>query len=808
MHDIYETFYQMGSNVSSTAEKVMPMQEGVLLFEWLAYSGTARHLHNFNPGASTMADQIQAVRTKLLKDDANDLLRMPSCAPPLRDGADDPDSSGDDRDSPPSWAAADEGARQLEAVAARLLAQSRQAIQSAQQTLQETATNCQANLQSLGTLLQAVSLQQTAAGEVSLQTAAGEHGLPRSSSGGSLQLAPWQQPSGGGGGEQAAPWDLVPRAWRDGDEQQQPPSASGSSNSLVLFARKANGGLLPERPGGSSGENGTGGEGGGGGYQQMADYLDLLHRRRPAARSLRDPGRSVAIVTTASLPWMTGTAVNPLLRAAYLANNEERQVTLLLPPWLSRPDQQLVLPNTVTFDSPADQEAFVGEWAQKRTGLACGFKVRFYPGRYAPEKGSILPVGDITQYIPDAEADVAVLEEPEHLNWYHHGRRWTDKFQHVVGVMHTNYLDYARREERGHIKEALLRHINAWVCRIYCHKVIKLSDAVQPLPREETMFVHGVSPNFLRVGEAKAAAAAQGARAWSKGAYFLGKVLWAKGYTELLERLNEHAAATGDNVEVDVYGAGPDLPAVQQEAASRRLNLHFNGPRDHADASLADYKVFINPSLSDVVATTTAEALAMGKWVVCAEHPSNEFFAQFPNCLVYRTPDEFSRCLRHAMARDPAPLSAEQLHRLTWEDATERFLQVAELGRPPQPQEQLLDNLLAAAHSALTGVEGLRVLAGAGAGTRDSPASVTAYTPSESDVGGWFDDASRAKRAYGGGGAVGASAAGEQPRRRQAQQAQQQQQQQRQQAPPGPARAGAAAPAAAEAAGRQGARQR
>jgi hypothetical protein len=90
--------------------------------------------------------------------------------------------------------------------------------------------------------------------------------------------------------------------------------------------------------------------------------------------------------------------------------------------------------------------------------------------------------------------------------------------------------------------------------------------------------------------------------------------------------------------------------------------------------------------------------------------------------------------------------------------ATHRFLDVAELKEPAPLHEALLDNVLAAAHNTLTGVEPLRVAAGAGAGTRDAPARVTDYVPSEADVGGLLDDSKRAKRIYGkagGGGGAG-----------------------------------------------------
>ena len=191
-----------------------------------------------------------------------------------------------------------------------------------------------------------------------------------------------------------------------------------------------------------------------------------------------------------------------------------------------------------------------------------------------------------------------------------------------------------------------MRLVNAWVSRVHCHKIIKLSDAVQEFPRSETVNATSEarrSPSFLEVGRRKATAAAQASAAehdpdaaaaqamgrtvsnvlaslsarshrreesrrakngasgsspekrspspevihpsnevFHKGCYFLGKVVWGKGFHELLRRVGraQHLRGRGEVSPADGRvrerrGLGRGDARIEGEGSA----AHVPGPR-------------------------------------------------------------------------------------------------------------------------------------------------------------------------------------------------------------------------------------
>ena len=129
----------------------------------------------------------------------------------------------------------------------------------------------------------------------------------------------------------------------------------------------------------------------------------------------------------------------------------------------------------------------------------------------------------------------------------------------------------------------------------------------------------------------------------------------------------------------------------------------------------------------------------MGKFVICADHPSNEFFKSFPNCYTYKSSEQFVDKIKQAMSAEPLPLSSEHQYLLSWEAATERFLQVSELDKvllegfnarnshtvkdrrylkaSVEKVSKAVDHGMFLAHYWLSGIEFARLLSGALPGT-------------------------------------------------------------------------------------------
>lgn len=281
---------------------------------------------------------------------------------------------------------------------------------------------------------------------------------------------------------------------------------------------------------------------------------------------------------------------------------------------------------------------------------------------------------------------------------------WRQKFSHVIGIVHTNYKAYAQHHYSGLVTGPIVGALSAWMVRAYCDKVIKLSGVLQDyaIEKECVENVHGIRSEFLQPLPAPPPALRSPTP--HHKAYFLGKLLWAKGLDKLLELQEYHRRSTGSYFEIDVFGSGPEedeirraygqhctsIPSSQKSHGPpnpyyppwrrKPMPVKFLGRVDHAHVS-GEYTVFVNPSITEVLCTSTAEAVARGRFVLVPCHPSNAFFAAFPNCLQYTTKSEFVALLRYAQTHAPTPLTSEQRRSLTWEAATERLVVAASVSQ-------------------------------------------------------------------------------------------------------------------------------
>ncbi len=268
--------------------------------------------------------------------------------------------------------------------------------------------------------------------------------------------------------------------------------------------------------------------------------------------------------------------------------------------------------------------------------------------------------------------------------------------------------------------------LNSLVVQANCHRVVKLSDVLQEFaPMSECIEnVHGIRHAYLLEGERRTVSMlAIAGSTKQRRAYFIGKLLWAKGFDQLLDLQSAFRERTGDYFEVDVFGSGPDECEIKRafsgdvtrsggaNEVSRRIFMRLNtwvgevgstnkhrgcipvnfmGKSDHLSLAGDDYCIFVNPSITEVLCTTTAEAIAMGKWAIIPSHPSNAFFVQFPNCLPYRNRREFVSTMKYAMANDPPPLLSDLVQLLSWEAATTRCVKSAAISKRDAARKERL----------------------------------------------------------------------------------------------------------------------
>lgn len=360
----------------------------------------------------------------------------------------------------------------------------------------------------------------------------------------------------------------------------------------------------------------------------------------------------VVVLTSAVLPWRTGPALFSLWHAGGLAALGHRVAYGV--PWLDAPSQKRLW-GEILFSCREEQAEWLREEA-RRLGVPPLPEIFFFKGVFSKTMFSIFITEDAFAAAPPTRS--FLVQEPEHFGWLpgvsSPRRRVTaDK---VVGIVMTNYGYYIRR--RGRPDRAVFARFVEW---FHKRQMRRHADVIVPLsPALDLRGVEDLVQWRQVTGVLRAFAEIQPIPEDNRGVYFLGRLTWDKGLRELI-----HVAKRLE-LPIDVYGEGPDQAAIQSVAADERAPVRFLGPTSSPWDVMKDYRVFFNPSRSEVLCSTTAEALVAGRHVVLPNCLANQPFFDLPNVHVYETPEQADIALRRAMTAT-AQSPTEARTRFDWD---------------------------------------------------------------------------------------------------------------------------------------------
>lgn len=368
--------------------------------------------------------------------------------------------------------------------------------------------------------------------------------------------------------------------------------------------------------------------------------VSTMTRRASATVRTQEAAADIVVLTTAALPWRTGPALFSLWHAGGLA--AEGYTVAYGVPWLDAASQKRLW-GDVLF---ATRDAYAA-WLRAealRLGVPPLPEIFFFTGVFSKTMFSIFVTEDPFAAAPPARA--FLVQEPEHFAWLPVlPPRHRIAAETILGIVMTNYGHYIRRPRRPDraVFAGLVEWAHKKLMRKHADIIVPLSPAIDLSGLEDIVQWHQVT------GVLDAFAEVPPVPEGNQGVYFLGRLTWDKALDEVI------TVAARMALPIDIFGDGPDGDAIRKMATDTGAPVRFLGPTASPWEAMKNYRVFFNPSLSEVLCSTTAEALVAGRHVVLPECPANQPFYDLPNVHLYTTEDEAVEALRQAMTADILP---------------------------------------------------------------------------------------------------------------------------------------------------------